>query len=156
MSPDGTPSVTFKYSFWSNYGESVYGLLLPIVVLVWLWITPTEIPHAEWGIVLLIAYYANLFGMTRYRLAKTPLRISVTPSHVSFEYLGGKTVTWPSPEIDGVEKRKRGSFFFSSDEIAVQRRDGTSVIVLRPDVRQGEEALITALRGVGAGARTRD
>jgi hypothetical protein len=125
-------------------------------LMAWLLLSPTRIIHGEWGIILLALYYAYVLGVAYYRLAKTPLRVVIAPSHLSFEFLGGKTVTWAAAAIDQIEKKKCGPFALADEELLVRNADGTSVMVVRPEVKRGEMELLKALQSIGLRVLTTD
>jgi hypothetical protein len=149
MRPVETPPETFDYSFWENYGTLIYGLLFPVAFLAWIMLSKTKMIHGEWGVVGLVLYYANLVGMAHYRLVKTPVHIQVTASQVTFVFLRGKSISWASGDIEEIEKVKCGLWSFADAQIQVHRRDRSSVMALRPDVRRGEAALLHAFQSSG-------
>ena len=155
MTEMGGTTCNFRYSRWSNYGALIYGLLFPLVLIAWLFLTPTKIVHGEWGIALLAAYYAYQLGMVWYRLIKTPLTIAMAGNSITFVFLGGRAVSWKAVEIGEVLTSKCRRLWFADTEVIVTRKDEQGAMTIRPEVKGGQERMLEAFRQLGVTVRER-
>jgi len=144
------------YSSWNKWGQGLYGLAFPLLFVGWFLLSPTKISHGEWGIILVLLYYAYVGRVALFRWFKMPMKVSLEDSALVLEYIfRGKTVV-AFTDVKEIALRHFHGLNLTipfDDVVVISRAGSNSSLYLNANLREGIPKFFKGLSALGLPAR---